>query len=403
MRQLLLTALLAGSAYAAPLNITPQTQTVEPGALVILTASEVVNWSTNAGTLGSTQGTRVVLETPSAGGTITVTIQDPKDKTRKAFAAINVISPYSGRNIWPLSTIHAGQGFSYAVAKDGTVWGWGNNDRDQIPNSVSQQNLLPQQIEGLKDIKEITSGNYSRDYGYDSIITALSSSGTVWHWGNRTIIPTVIGNGINRIAFGYCMAWFDPQGSLIFDKDKYNLEIAYYASGRANEYGKQGWYAVTRNGDLITGSKDCDYSKISRIPGIKNIISLSFYGSNGSAIAVTREGQGYKVSDGKFTELAGFGDVKAVSANRKIGVLIKNDGKAYVFSVDDDKIISTPRVIDGADRLVNVSVSNTHILALREDGTIFSWGENDFGQLGNGTTEDSGKFTEVIGVKALVP
>ena len=33
-----------------------------------------------------------------------------------------------------------------------------------------------------------------------------------------------------------------------------------------------------------------------------------------------------------------------------------------------------------------VSVSSTHTLAIKTDGTLWAWGDNSYGQLGDGTT-----------------
>jgi alpha-tubulin suppressor-like RCC1 family protein len=50
----------------------------------------------------------------------------------------------------------------------------------------------------------------------------------------------------------------------------------------------------------------------------------------------------------------------------------------------------TPVTVAGlTDGVVQVASSGTHTLALRSDSSILAWGQNSFGQLGNGTTTDS--------------
>ncbi|WP_323390235.1 RCC1 domain-containing protein [Myxococcus qinghaiensis] len=46
----------------------------------------------------------------------------------------------------------------------------------------------------------------------------------------------------------------------------------------------------------------------------------------------------------------------------------------------------TARAAEGYSRQGTVLAGRTHSLALRSDGTVWSWGGNTFGQLGNGTT-----------------
>jgi len=60
-------------------------------------------------------------------------------------------------------------------------------------------------------------------------------------------------------------------------------------------------------------------------------------------------------------------------------------------TLDDHSIptaIDTTGVLDGKI-LIALSGGDDHTLALADDGTVYAWGRNDFGQLGDGTTTDS--------------
>jgi alpha-tubulin suppressor-like RCC1 family protein len=48
--------------------------------------------------------------------------------------------------------------------------------------------------------------------------------------------------------------------------------------------------------------------------------------------------------------------------------------------------VATPRTIPGLTRVVAVAAGSSHSLALRDDGTVLSWGDNSSGQLGLGDT-----------------
>ena len=39
--------------------------------------------------------------------------------------------------------------------------------------------------------------------------------------------------------------------------------------------------------------------------------------------------------------------------------------------------------------IIGISAGNQHVLALDEDGYVWTWGKNSYGQLGNGRTSDS--------------
>ncbi|MGH7967843.1 MAG: RCC1 domain-containing protein, partial [Limisphaerales bacterium] len=52
--------------------------------------------------------------------------------------------------------------------------------------------------------------------------------------------------------------------------------------------------------------------------------------------------------------------------------------------------------------VVAISAGESHNLALRADGTVWAWGWNGFGQLGNGTTNDAHTPVQVSGLSNVV-
>jgi alpha-tubulin suppressor-like RCC1 family protein len=76
--------------------------------------------------------------------------------------------------------IAAGGAFNYAVAKDNTVWAWGNNDYGQLGNGTLTQNYIPAQVKksdgtNLTGVVQVAAGI---QHGL-----ARLSDGTVWAWG----------------------------------------------------------------------------------------------------------------------------------------------------------------------------------------------------------------------------
>ncbi len=60
--------------------------------------------------------------------------------------------------------------------------------------------------------------------------------------------------------------------------------------------------------------------------------------------------------------------------------------------------ITTPRTIPGIEGVVAVDVSGDYTCAVRGDGTVWCFGANQYGQLGNGSYADS-----PIPVQATLP
>ena len=75
-------------------------------------------------------------------------------------------------------------------------------------------------------------------------------------------------------------------------------------------------------------------------------------------------------------------------------------GRLFTFGVGtggrlghgDTEIRLVPKRVVGpllAKRIVGVSMGFTHTAAVADDGSVFTWGNGAFGQLGHGTTDDS--------------
>ena len=55
----------------------------------------------------------------------------------------------------------------------------------------------------------------------------------------------------------------------------------------------------------------------------------------------------------------------------------------------------------GASTDAMVAAGREYSVALKDDGTVWAWGRNDFGQLGNGTNTDSGVPVQVSGLTGV--
>ena len=102
-----------------------------------------------------------------------------------------------------------------------------------------------------------------------------------------------------------------------------------------------------------------------------------------NGIALASDGTVYTWGDNTYGQLG-----NGTNTDSNIPVAVKNTG--------------TP--MDGK-RIVQVVYNLAHSLALASDGTVYSWGDNTYGQLGNGTTINSTVpvATSTTGNSALAP
>jgi len=151
-----------------------------------------------------------------------------------------------------------------------------------------------------------------------------------------------------------------------------------------------------------------DYIPPSRLPDLDQIASL------GARKLIRTDGTVWGPSwDGEkwvWQQLAGLTNVISVTkaswhasterisgtdwfALRKDGTVLRwtdethYDAKWQVQS----RVASTPVMVAGLADIVAIAAnafSRTHVVALKRDGTAWCWGENTFGQVGDGTLED---------------
>ncbi|GGN46747.1 hypothetical protein [Deinococcus daejeonensis] len=393
MRTLLTALLLTGSAFAAPLTITPPTQEVQPGALVILTASEWTTWAASAGTLGSIQGSRVVLEAPRSPGTVTVTVTDPKDATRRAFAVVTVAGPKSSATYHP-PTFVAGHDFSAAVAQDGSTWVWGSNETNVNPTLGRDAQPLPIRVDGLPPMVGLTTR-----FGD---LTGVDAQANAWHWGSNEAGPQVVASGVNGREAAGCVLSVRGGDLYLSSMPQAALRSASDFDANLNEDTLSLLVAAGVDGQVWYGrTYRCPDLTLIPMPEPMARVALS---SQAGFVAISRTGAGYRYArnPGVVTPLAGFTDVLDVAIHETDGVLLKKDGRVAVFTVSND-VPTIPVLVPGLSDIVAISVSDTHVLALRRDGTLFAAGSNTNGQLGNGTRTDSGTFVEVVGLKVKLP
>ncbi|MEX2238958.1 MAG: hypothetical protein WEB00_15645 [Dehalococcoidia bacterium] len=93
--------------------------------------------------------------------------------------------------------------------------------------------------------------------------------------------------------------------------------------------------------------------------------------------------------------VSGLGGVKAIAAGRDHSLAVLNEGTVRSWGNDDSGKLGNgattgdqpaPVVVDGLSLVNEVAAGAFHSLALVNDGTVRAWGADDVGQLGNGDT-----------------
>ena len=117
--------------------------------------------------------------------------------------------------------------------------------------------------------------------------------------------------------------------------------------------------------------------------------------------------------------VSGLGNVTAISAGEYHNLALLEDHKVAAWGSNEFGQLGDgttegpekcsgyacskiPIEVGGLTEVSAVSAGISHSLALLKDGKVMAWGENRFGELGNGTTENSDVPVEVPGLSGVI-
>ena len=285
------------------------------------------------------------------------------------------------------SAIAVGAEHTIALKTDGTLWAWGalwqGFDSAEPVEPVTK--TLPTRIGADTDWSAIAANGYHN--------VAMKSDGTLWTWGEISLlggiiianrIPTRIGADTDwkSVACGWSYAVaIKTDGTL-------------WAWGE-NNYGQLGDGTVITKTNPTRIGTDTDWSAIA--VGSEHSIALKTDGS------LWAWGENYhgQLGNGKSGEWTGITIPTRIGADTnwdKISaggfhtIVLKTDGTLWAWGsngwgeLGNGKTTSQsiPTRIGADTNWAKISAGG-HTLALKTDGTLWAWGMNNYGQLGDGT------------------
>lgn len=354
-------------------------------SLALIENGTVVAWGNNAkGTLGD--GTDVSRFTP-------VQVKGLKDVVGVSAGYYHSIAVTSGGEVWAWGDNGAGQlgvsapgsssvpvkvavanatdviaagDTSFAIDTDGKVWAWGVNAYGQLGDGSTGGRSTPTVIAALSGVR-ITQLAASPNF-----VLAQDADGHVWSWGSRT---------------GYVLGTGDWDGSQLTPAIVTNLD-AFNVSRLAAGYS----HAMALLDDQTAiGWGGNHQGQLGSAPGAPPTVHVPTALSNAGLVALDQVAAG----NGLSLAVTATGEVLTWGANTygQLGEDVGLDNRYAPTSVKDK--VGTPI---GGIKAVAASLANGHVLALRADGSVLSWGANAYGQLGDGSTTDRDRPVQVAGL-----
>ena len=282
--------------------------------------------------------------------------------------------------------------FTAAIKTDGTLWTWGSNGYGRLGDNTTVNRSTPvQTLNGGTNWKQVSGGS-----GH---IAAIKTDGTLWTWGNnsngklgtndttqrRTPVQTFVeGTNWNQVACGaFLTAAIKTDGTLwTWGNNGYGGLGTNDTTERRTPvqeyYGGTNWKQVACGGNHMAA--------------IKTDGTLWTWGNNNY----------YQLGDGTsilrstpIQTLNGGSNWKQVACGRFHTAAVKTNGTLWTWGNNDEGQIGdntslnqrfTPtQTFNGGTNWKQVACGRYYTTAVKTDGTLWSWGNNGNGQLGDNT------------------
>ena len=288
------------------------------------------------------------------------------------------------------SVVSGFQSSSFAVKTDGTLWSWGTNSSGQLGLGDTANRSSPAQVGTLTAWSKISNGQ--------SFCLAIKTDGTLWSWGANSYGALGLGNTTDYSSpkqVGALTTWNQIAGG-----GQYSLAIK--TDGTLWSWGG----SVFQVGQLGLGNLT-NYSSPKQVGALTNWSQIS--ANNFHALAVKTDGTLWSWGGGPFTNYGqlGLGNTTNYSSPKQIGALtawssvkteagssiaLKTDGTIWSWGLNANGQLglgnitnySSPKQIGALTNWLSIVGGGYFTAATKTDGTLWAWGQNTDGELGLG-------------------
>lgn len=254
-----------------------------------------------------------------------------------------------------VTAVDAGADLSVALASDGTVWAWGANDAGQVGRgTTAASEPVPQPVPGLTGVQQVDAG--------EAFVVALDGAYRVWSWG---------ANDRGQLGVGDRQPRRSP---VLVTEDTPGGVVEAVSAGRRHAFARVSYTHAFAWGDNSYGQLGADLGALSTTP-------QEVFAGGGCCTGILYV---EAVGDGSFThgpyeELVAFG---------------RNDrGQLGIGSVGRSAPPTRVAFPEGHLRVERIDGGSAHTVVRTGEGTVWSWGDHEAGQLG----------TDVAGTRSATP
>lgn len=248
-------------------------------------------------------------------------------------------------NWYTVSTSNAG---GIALKTDGTLWTWGSNSFGQLGLGNTTTYSSPKQVGALNTWSKISTGAALVNF-------AIKTDGTLWAWGY---------GAFGTLGLGNTTSYSSPKqvGSLT---NWSSITTGVYQTYATKTDGTLWSWGANAYGQLGIGNTTT-YSSPKQVGALTNWLQVT--ASEYFTLAVKTNGTLWSWGGGSFYGVLGLGNTTNYSSPKQVGALTS---------------------------WLTVACGKYHVAAIKTDNTLWTWGRNQRGQLGDTTTVDKSSPVQI--------
>lgn len=307
-----------------------------------------------------------------------------------------------------VTSISSNGGTAYALLNDGTVRAWGDSASGQLGSGITSSST-PLQVQGLTGVTSITATYYGA--------FALLSDGTVRSWGANFMGQ--LGNGATGSGSGSPVQVAGLTGVTSITASDFSA-YALLADGTVRAWGDNS------KGQLGTGNSANVSNTPAQVQGLTGVTSIAASNYNAYALLSDRTVRSWganasgQLGNGTTSEsytpvrVQGLSNVTSMTASAGTAYAVSGDGTARAWGSNQSGQLGNgtvtnsniPVQVQGLAGAASITAdkgdsNNAVAYAVLRDGTVRSWGLNQSGQLGNGTTTSSNSPGQAQGLSGV--
>jgi alpha-tubulin suppressor-like RCC1 family protein len=289
--------------------------------------------------------------------------------------------------------IAAGWDSGVALKSDGSVWTWGANDRGQLGDGSNAASNVPVRVSGL-------GGHVTAIAAGDSYALTVKSDGTVWGWGDDYQGQLGDGQNANTIT---PVSVHGLTGRVVAISAGKAHSLAIEADGSVWAWGDNGGHALgVDTSDVFQNTPVRVEGLSGRALAVAAVVDHSAaIESDGTLRSWGREflPSGEYMGTDTPTPMPGLTHVKQIAGGWSFFVALEANGSVWAWGENLGTLgdgsghdsPTNPVAVLGLDKgvvVIGTGVENGY--AVTSTGAVWSWGNNNHGELGNGTVDPEG-------------